>query len=172
MDLRKKRSFYYNKLYDNLYRFGAVEGCYLVVNVECHEYGFEMHDVIKITDCSELFRLPGLPNHLYGGVFVDGGSVPVIDLCARFNRGKTVPGQNSMVVVVNVDGEHIGMLVDGTCGIRKVSPRIVDRSRKYITRIRKEFINGMITFEKNTFFVLDVSAISYLDIGLNATKLN
>lgn len=169
MNILSKESICRGNSNDNLYQLCSDDGYYLIVSVEKHEYGFEMNDVVKIVDCDGLYRLPGLPGHLYGGLIIDECSIPVIDLSACFDRGATNIDERCLVIVVNVNGEHVGMLVEYTCGIRNIPSWIVDFSCKFITRIKKEFIKGMATFDQNTFFVLDVCAIHRIET-LNVVK--
>ena len=99
-------------------------------------------------------RLPRVPHYVRGIINLRGQIIPIIDI--RLRLGKPEAGENC-IMVVNVDNNCVGILVDGV-------EKMVDIPRDTIlpmpTQNPQKLISGMCSLaEGGTMLILDCSLL-------------
>jgi purine-binding chemotaxis protein CheW len=88
-----------------------------------------------------------MPNFLRGMINLRGSVVPVIDLHARFGRGKATIGKKSCNVIFDAtrNGERIelGLLVDAVSEVIAIPPEQIEPPPNFGASVRRDFINGV-----------------------------
>src|SRR5262249_49039152 len=74
------------------------------------QYGVDIMAVREIKGWSQVTHLPGQPDYMRGVLNLRGVMVPIIDLRCRFGQGMTEATPLHVVIVVQIDGRHVGML--------------------------------------------------------------
>jgi purine-binding chemotaxis protein CheW len=75
-------------------------------------YGIDIRAVREIRAWSATTALPNAPDFVRGVINLRGTVVPILDLRARFGRGRTEPTKVHVVIVVAIDSRIVGILVD------------------------------------------------------------
>lgn len=75
------------------------------------EYGIDIDRIQEIEAESQPARLPESPPFIEGVIPWRGGVIPLIDLGRRLGSPRD-PGQSSKTIVVLVDGQPVGLMVD------------------------------------------------------------
>ena len=113
-------------------------------------YGIDAEQVVEIITDHTITRLPRVPHYVRGIINLRGQIIPIIDM--RLRLGKP-PQEDNCIMVVNVEGNLVGILVDGV-------ERMVDIPRESIlpmpTQNPQKLISGMCSLpEGATMLILD-----------------
>lgn len=117
-------------------------------------YGVDAEQVETIITDHTITRLPRVPHYVRGIINLRGQIIPIIDI--RLRLGKPEAGENC-IMVVNVDNNCVGILVDGV-------EKMVDIPRDTIlpmpTQNPQKLISGMCSLaEGGTMLILDCSLL-------------
>ena len=117
-------------------------------------YGVDAEQVETIITDHTITRLPRVPHYVRGIINLRGQIIPIIDI--RLRLGKPEAGENC-IMVVNVDNNCVGILVDGV-------EKMVDIPRDTIlpmpTQNPQKLISGMYSLaEGGTMLILDCSLL-------------
>lgn len=123
---------------------------YLIFASDDLLYGIDADQVVEIITNHTITYLPRVPGYVRGIINLRGQLIPILDI--RMRLGK-MPGDKYCVVVVNVDGDQIGILVDGV-------EKMVDVPKEDIlpmpTQNSEKMISGMCSLvDGGTMLVLD-----------------
>ncbi|MCI8877761.1 MAG: chemotaxis protein CheW [Oscillospiraceae bacterium] len=113
-------------------------------------YGIEANEVVEIITDHTITRLPRVPHYVRGIINLRGQIIPIIDM--RLRLGK-MPQEDNCIMVVNVESQLVGLLVDGV-------EKMVDIPRESIlpmpTQNPQKLISGMCSLpEGTTMLILD-----------------
>lgn len=75
-------------------------------------YGIDIFRVNEIIRLKEVTPVPGAQFHIKGLINLRGKTIPVMDLRLRLGMESAEETETSRIVVVNLDGESIGIIVD------------------------------------------------------------
>ena len=117
-------------------------------------YGIDAEKVEGLITEHSITRLPRVPHYVRGIINLRGQIIPIIDI--RLRLGKPEAGENC-IMVVNVDNNCVGILVDGV-------EKMVDIPRDTIlpmpTQNPQKLISGMCSLaEGGTMLILDCSLL-------------
>lgn len=124
--------------------------------------------VIKeIIEYGSLTEVPLMPEFIRGVLNLRGAVVPVIDLAARFGRNPAEIGRRTCIVIVEMenDGEvqDVGVVVDAVNEVLELSADLVQAAPAFGTKIRADFVSGMVEMDGRFVIVLDVNQVLSID---------
>jgi purine-binding chemotaxis protein CheW len=85
------------------------------------QYGVDIMAVREIKGWTQITHLPRQPDYMRGVLNLRGVMVPIIDLRCRFGQGMTEATPLHIVIVVQIDTRHVGMLADRVLDIVAVN---------------------------------------------------
>lgn len=117
-------------------------------------YGIDAEQVVEIITNHTITYLPRVPHYVRGIINLRGQLIPIIDM--RLRLGK-MPEEEHCIMVVNVDNNLVGLLVDGV-------ERMADIPRDSIlpmpTQNSQKLISGMCSLADGaTMLVLDCNLL-------------
>lgn len=116
----------------------------LVVFELDHEYfGVEIALVESIIKMQPYTIVPHTPEYLVGVTNLRGYVLPVVDLRKRFNLPALVETAETRIMVLMLNGEKVGMIVDGVNEVARVLGGDIDPTPKLVTNINMDFIQGI-----------------------------
>ncbi|HET8871697.1 MAG TPA: chemotaxis protein CheW [Aquabacterium sp.] len=119
--------------------------------------------VREIIEYGNITSVPMMPAFIRGVINLRGSVVPVIDLNARFGRGRTEISRRTCVVILEVQSEgdtHVlGIVVDAVSAVRQIDSANVEPAPSFGTRIRADFIDGMAKVNGNFVILLDLGKV-------------
>ena len=80
-------------------------------------YGINVMQVQEVLRLTEIAPVPGAPDYVMGIVNLRGNVVTVIDTRKRFGLFQKEPDDATRIVIVEVDNQVIGMLVDSVAEV-------------------------------------------------------
>ena len=90
----------------------SMEGMYLTFELAAEGYGLEIRNVIEIIGIQPVTRVPDMPAHVIGVLNLRGKVIPIIDVRLRFNLELRDYDERTCIIVVDVDGNSVGLVVD------------------------------------------------------------
>lgn len=75
-------------------------------------YGVNVMQVQEVLRYTEIAPVPGAPSYVLGIINLRGNVVTVIDTRQRFGLAPAEVGDNTRVIVIEVDNQVVGILVD------------------------------------------------------------
>lgn len=106
-------------------------------------YGLEVRQVESIIKMQSITPVPHAWPWVSGVTNLRGTVLPVIDLRKRFGLPAVRAGKNTRIIVVNVQEEKVGLLVDSVCEVLRLPPGAVETPPDLSTGANSGFIRGI-----------------------------
>jgi len=110
------------------------------------KYGINVMSVQEVLRITDIAPVPGAPHYVLGIINLRGNVVTVIDTRTRFNLTEKESDDSTRIVIIESDGQVIGILVDSVAEVvdlRKsdieTTPNVGnDESSKYIQGVSSQ----------------------------------
>ena len=121
----------------------------------------------KIVEYREPTDVPMMPSFIRGVINLRGRVVPVIDLCARFARGRSQPSRRTCFVILELRHEEwnhdIGVLVDAVSAVLEIADADIEPPPDFGVKLRADFITGMGRLSEKFVVILDIAKVLSVD---------
>ncbi|MFZ3003292.1 MAG: chemotaxis protein CheW [Undibacterium umbellatum] len=94
---------------------GAQE--YLVFTLGQEEYGIDIQIVQELRSYEAVTNIANSPDYIKGVINLRGNIIPIIDLRLRLGLPARFYDQFTVVIVVNLGGQQLGIIVDGVSDV-------------------------------------------------------
>lgn len=119
--------------------------------------------VREIIEYGQIASVPMVPAFIRGVINLRGAVVPVIDLHARFGRGRTELSRRTCIVILEVqvddDKQVLGVIVDAVSAVRQIDGADIEPAPSFGMRIRADFIEGMAKVNGQFVMLLDLGKV-------------
>jgi len=126
----------------------------------------EVAPIKEIIEYLKITRVPMMQSFIMGITNIRGNVIPVIDLSDRLGLGKTEIVKKTCIVIVQAKLEttsiDIGILIDSINQVIDITTENIEKAPEFGSKIKENFINRMIKFNKEFIDVLNLDTI--LDI--------
>jgi purine-binding chemotaxis protein CheW len=145
---------------------------YLTFALAGEVYALPILDITEIMEFRALTVVPMMPSFLRGVINLRGRVVPVVDMAARFGRGRTGVARRTSIIIVetpnHTDDGHtttasMGIMVDAVNKVVHLGADDIEPPPAFGAGIRSDFISGMAKYDRNFVIILDVSHVLSLD---------
>lgn len=116
---------------------------YLTFQLSKEMFAIGILAIKEIIEYGELTTVPMMPPSVRGVINLRGAVVPVIDLQARFGKPSSPVSKRTCIVIVEVEGQVIGVVVDAVNEVLDIPPADIESPPAFGARIRADFIQGM-----------------------------
>ena len=140
-------------------RTPAATSEYISFAVGDEQYGVNIMAVREIKDWSVITQLPNQPDYMRGVLNLRGVIVPIIDLRCRFGNGPTDATPMHVIIVIQIDGETVGLLADRVLDIITVDPSQIQPIPKVSHDARTGFLSGLVAVEKTMIALIDLKSL-------------
>lgn len=123
------------------------------------EYGIEITKVQEIILMGEITRVPQTPDYIKGLINLRNTVIPIVDLRLRFGLDQEPAGDETRIMVVNVQGKTIGIIVDAVSEVLRISPEQIAAPPPTVAGLGREYLTGLVKFEKRLLIMLDIDKI-------------
>jgi purine-binding chemotaxis protein CheW len=123
------------------------------------QYGVNIMAVREIKDWSAITQLPNQPDYMRGVLNLRGVIVPIIDLRCRFGNGPTDATPMHVIIVIQIDGETVGLLADRVLDIIAVDPTQIQPIPKVSNDARTGFLSGLVAVDKTMTALIDLKSL-------------
>ena len=127
------------------------------LNEEAH--GVDISQIREIIRMEEITRVPRAPEFVEGVINLRGKVNPVVDLRARFSMPSTERTDEHGIVVVDVDGQDIGMVVDAVTEVSRTPSDSIEPPSSVITTDDSEHLTGIVKTDDKLIILLDIAKV-------------
>jgi len=120
------------------------------------EFCLDIMAVREIRGWSSATPLPRSPDYVKGVMNLRGSVLPIVDLAARLGLGVVAPTPRHVIIVVRINEQLVGLLVDAVCDILTVHESLVQAAPDVACDALKGFVRGVITVDGRMITWIDL----------------
>lgn len=111
--------------------------------VNKQEYAIDIMKVQEIIRVREITSVPHAKSYMQGVINLRGTVVPVVDMRSRFGLGSTERSDSNRIVVVNMNGNVTGLIVDSVSEVLRISKDVIEKPPASVSGVEAKFIDGV-----------------------------
>ena len=136
-----------------------MENQLVVFDLADEHYGVNIATVESIIKLQSITAMPHAPSFVRGVTNLRGVVLPVIDLRKRFGLPAAEEDKDTRIVVVEMNGETVGMVVDAVSEVLNVSDEDIEPPPSLVTTADSVFITGIAKIGERLVILLDLSQV-------------
>jgi purine-binding chemotaxis protein CheW len=122
-------------------------------------YGLDIATVREIITMQTITKVPRTLEYVEGVINLRGRVIPVFNLHKKFGLAAKEASRSTRIVVVEVEGNTIGMIVDGVSEVLRISKDIVERPNSIISDVDAEYLAGVAKLDDRLVILLDLEKV-------------
>jgi purine-binding chemotaxis protein CheW len=129
----------------------------LAFRLGTEEYALLVEQVREVIKLWEITSVPNTPDYVLGVLSLRGKVLPVIDLCKRLGLPPGARDGRARIIVVSLDDEETGLIVDRVTGVVRLLPKDVRPAPDTISQgVGEEFLRGIARKDDKLYILLDI----------------
>lgn len=129
-------------------------------NLVGEEFGLPILDVREIIRMVEVTPVPHSPSFVEGVINLRGQILPVIDLRKRFGLSSSSADEDTRIVVVEINHNLIGLIVDGVNEVLRIPSETVNPAPQIVSSgIGAEYIQGIAHYNEKMIILIDMGRV-------------
>lgn len=122
------------------------------------EYGLPITKVQEINRLVPITKLPQTPSFVEGVINLRGRIIPVIDLRKRFQLGANEQSDDTRIIVVEVNGQTVGITVDQVTEVVRLPADAVEPPPPAFI-LDAQYVNGIGKLDDRLLILLNIDKI-------------
>ncbi|MBV8156151.1 MAG: chemotaxis protein CheW [Dyella sp.] len=123
------------------------------------EYGIDILKVQEIRSYETPTQIANAPAHLKGVINLRGRIVPIVDLRIRFNHVTVRYDQQTVVIIIDLGQQTVGMVVDGVSDVQMLAPSQIKPAPRLTDDVSTDYIIGIGSAEQRMIILVDVEKL-------------
>jgi len=133
---------------------------FLCFVVGTQEFGIDLNLICQIVKPPPLTWVPRLAPHILGIISIRGAVVTLVDLRQLMDLEPTPWPKTSRVLIVEMDDEQVGLLVDSVTQVRRVEATALETRPSFVEGASEDYVSCVARPEDSQpVFMLDLDAI-------------
>ncbi|WP_126453829.1 chemotaxis protein CheW [Sulfuriflexus mobilis] len=132
---------------------------WVTFRLEDELYGINVMQVQEVLRYTEIAPVPGAPDYVLGIINLRGNVVTVIDTRRRFALMDREIDDNTRIVIIEVDGQVVGLLVDSVAEVVYLRESEIEKAPEVGNDESSKYIQGVVTREKSLLILVDVNKL-------------
>jgi purine-binding chemotaxis protein CheW len=128
-------------------------------HVGAQEFCIDIMGVREIRGWTQATPLPHAPSYVRGVINLRGAVLPIVDLAMRFGLGLTEPTPRSVIIVVQVQQQVIGLLVDAVSDILTVPEASMQPTPDIASDLAKTFVKGVYAVDGRMISIVALDSV-------------
>lgn len=124
------------------------------------QYAVDIRNAHEVILVQKITRVPQMPDFTLGVINVRGQIVPVFDLRRKFGLPEKEFGEQTKILIAEVNGVQISFIVDKMLDNIKLDASMVDPSPHVKMKIERECIQGIGQLEDRMIIILELYKLS------------
>lgn len=105
------------------------------------------------------------PSFMCGVINLRGIVLPIIDFAARLGFAPTEPTSRHAILVVQINDQTIGLLVEGVSEILTIGEDLIQPTPDVASQAAKDFVSGIVATDGRMISLIALGAILPPDVG-------
>jgi len=122
-------------------------------------YAVDISRVQDINRMQEITEIPHAPESVVGVINLRGRVIPVIDLRKRFGLPDAVHTKDTRIVVVHLEGNLIGVIVDAVSQVLRIPADIVEPPSPVLAGVDSRYLRGIAKLDDRLVILLDLDFV-------------
>ena len=123
------------------------------------EYCVDIMAVREIRGWTPATMLPHAPPFVQGVINLRGTVLPIVDLAARLGLGKAEPTARHVTIVVQVETQVVGLLVDAVSDILTVGSEEIRPTPDVASETTKKFVKGVFAVDERMISLIELTEV-------------
>jgi len=141
---------------------------FLAFTLGHEEYGLDIQRVQEIRGYEAVTRIANAPDFVKGVINLRGVIVPIIDLRMKFKLGDAGYTPLTVVIVLNISGQTIGVVVDSVSDVITLAPEQIRPAPEMGSSIDADVLIGLAPLDERMLILIDIEKLmSAADMGLH-----
>lgn len=142
---------------------------FLAFKLGAEEYGIDILRVQEIRSFEQPTRMANAPAYILGVVNLRGVIVPIVDMRIKFNLEQVEYDTFTVVIVLSIGTQVVGMVVDGVSDVITLAPEQLRPVPDFSSAISQDHLLAIGSLEDRMLILLDIEKLmSSADMGLIA----
>lgn len=140
---------------------------FLAFKLGNEEYGMDILRVQEIRSYEEPTRMANAPAFIKGVINLRGVIVPIVDMRIKFNLEKVDYDTFTVVIVLNIGKQVVGMVVDGVSDVITLTPEQLHPVPEFSSAIGSDHLLAIGSVEDRMLILLDIeNLMTSAEMGL------
>jgi purine-binding chemotaxis protein CheW len=145
---------------------------FLAFKLGGEKYGMDILRVQEIRSFERPTRMVNTPAYILGVVNLRGVIVPILDMRIKFNLAQVNYDTFTVVIVLNIGKQVVGMVVDGVSDVITLTPEQLRPVPEFSSAIGSDHLLAIGSLENRMLILLDIEKLmTSAEMGLVATAL-
>jgi purine-binding chemotaxis protein CheW len=132
----------------------------VIFKLGTEEFGINIMQVQEIIRIPEITRIPRSPDYIKGVINLRGKIIVVMNLDSRFHMSSNVLTDESRIIVVDIEGNTVGIVVDSVSEVIRMDGANVDPTPEIISQtINAEYLKGVGKIDDRMLILLDLENV-------------
>jgi purine-binding chemotaxis protein CheW len=146
---------------------------FLAFKLGDEEYGIDILRVQEIRSYDLPTRMANTPAFLKGVINLRGVIVPILDMRIKFNLERVSYDSFTVVIVLNIGKQVVGMVVDGVSDVVTLTPEHLRPVPEFSSSIASDHIMAIGSLENRMLILLDIEKLMTSDdMGLISSTVH
>ncbi len=128
-------------------------------------YGVNVMQVKEVLRLTEIAPVPGSKHYILGIINLRGNVITVVDTRTLFGLPRAQTSDDSRIIVIELDDQVVGMLVDAVAEVIYLKQSEIDRAPNVGTDESTKFIQGVSYHNDELIILLDLNRMIETDNG-------
>lgn len=136
---------------------------FIVVKFDLEQYGINIQYIQNIVRMLRITRVPNAPSYIKGVVNLRGEIIPVMSVRNKFNLHEDVYTNLTRIIIVKVDGNAIGLIVDEVLEVVQLSDEQIEKLVRDSHDDKSKFVYAVGKMGEELVTLLNVEALIGVD---------
>jgi purine-binding chemotaxis protein CheW len=128
----------------------------IIFRVGVEEFAVDILLVKEVVMMREITPVPETAMYVEGVMNLRGILVPVVDLRKRLRARRIANGPDQRILIARFDGKLIGLIVDGTSEVVRVSRELIEPAPDIIRELEADYVAGIINLDERFITLMDL----------------
>lgn len=131
----------------------------VIFKMNGEEFGTDISNVVEVLEYRAPAHVPRAPEFIDGVVQIRDTVLPIIDLRKRMEIPVSPPTADTRIVVVLIDEERVGLLVDSVVEVAHVRAENIAKPPSFFRGLSAEYLHGLARIGERLVIVLRIDRI-------------
>ena len=131
----------------------------VIFSLSSEEYGVDIMQVREIVTYREPVTVPNTPAFVEGIINLRGEIIPIVNLKRRFNISGEIIGEQTRIIVMNIDTKKVGFIVDDASEVITIRNEDIEIAPEIVSGVDREYISGIGKVEERILIILDLNKL-------------